>query len=180
MNSAPPKRTLIRFALPSVDRDRSRRSLRQAPRLWRARNRASARDPGLPCRLAPAVGFSNEPPRRNKKPSGAVLGRVCGEADVEPALRAFAPMSRACGVEWPIAIHAFDDLFALAKHRTTHVLYTDTMPVRTRLLRSRKIPVKRSNKKFSRRGDFATPGPPRQRLVDPHGNMRLSPRWGMS
>ena len=58
----------LRFALPSVDRDRSRRSLQQAPRLWHARSLARARDPGLPFFTS-----LNEPLLwRTKKPSGAL------------------------------------------------------------------------------------------------------------
>jgi len=69
-HGASPKRTLQRFALPSVDRDRSRRSLRQAPRLARARFRAN---PGIRVsrfRLSPECFRTSGAPE-NKKPSGA-------------------------------------------------------------------------------------------------------------
>jgi hypothetical protein len=60
-----------RFALPSVDRDRSRRSLRQAPRF----GPREPRDPGLPFRLAPE-NFERAMLRKRKTLRSIWLGRV--------------------------------------------------------------------------------------------------------
>ena len=125
---APPSEP-FRFALPSVDRDRSRRSLRQAPRFWtRAIARAS---PGIRVsrfHFAERTCFGEQKTLRSGGSGGFV------RHELRYRLCEIAPMSRARAIEWPVAIQLFDVVFDTALHCSTHVRRTDTMSMRARLV----------------------------------------------
>jgi hypothetical protein len=110
---------------------RSRRSLRQAPRFGRARSRAS---PGIRVsRSGLRRRISNKPCCGKEKPSGASgSGGLAIPANCRYRLCEIAPMSRACAIEWQIAIRQPDKFFAPVLHRTTHVRSRTPRPRRAR------------------------------------------------
>lgn len=126
-----------------------RRSLRQAPRFGRAHGCASPE-----IRVSPSgfrrLGFRTRHVWKNKNPPERRLGRVCGKTQMSDGLSRSAPMSRACTIEWRMAIQGFHGLFAIAKHHTSHVRFTNTMSVRARFLCARILQVKHTRRFFFR------------------------------
>jgi len=123
---------------PAIGIRLSPRSLRRAPRFGRARETAhEPQDPGLPFRLSPEM-FSNE--RRwmgvkTKNPSGAMLGRGLRDANCRNRLGEIAPMSRACAIEWRLAIRQSFANVVTGCHRSAHVLIANPMFARARCLK---------------------------------------------
>jgi hypothetical protein len=106
------------FALPSVS------GLRLVPS---DRPRASRH---APAGASPGIRVSRSGLRRDvsmsllrttKNPPERVAQEGPNRADCRSRLREIAPMSRACVIEWPIAIRSSDARFVTVVHHTAHV-----------------------------------------------------------